>query len=400
FGRVQMALGKLNAVLQEDLQGLRVVRAFSGEEREQARYQAINHELRDLNVGAIVAISNNFPFVNLCANLGTIAVVGFGGLQLFRHHLTLGELIAFNSYLGFLLMPIMMIGFLAAMISRAGASALRLFELYDAPLEVSDAPDATSLPPVVGRVELKDVRFRYAGSEREILRGVSFTVEPGQMVALLGTTGAGKSTVINLIPRFYDVTGGSVLVDGHDVRAVTLSSLRSQVGVVLQEALLFSGPVRDNIAYGRPDAGDAEVRAAAEAAQAHEFIASLPQGYDTIIGERGIGLSGGQRQRIAIARVLLTQPRLLILDDSTSAVDAETEMAIQAALDRLMRDSRCTAFVIAQRISTVRDADLILVLDDGTIVASGKHDQLLAESRIYNEILGSQILADKNEDAA
>jgi ATP-binding cassette, subfamily B, multidrug efflux pump len=400
FGRVQIALGKLNAVLQEDLQGLRVVRAFSGEEREQRRYQAINHELRDLNLEAIVAISNNFPFVNLCANLGTIAVVGFGGLQVFRHHLTLGELIAFNSYLGFLLMPIMMIGFLAAMISRAGASALRLFELLDAPLEVTDAAGATPLPPVVGRVEFKDVHFRYAGSEREILRGVSFVVEPGSMVALLGTTGAGKSTVINLIPRFYDVTGGSVLVDGHDVRAVTLSSLRSQVGVVLQEALLFSGSVRDNIAYGRPDATAADVRAAAEAAQAHEFVATLPQGYDTIIGERGIGLSGGQRQRIAIARVLLTTPRLLILDDSTSAVDAETEMAIQAALDRLMRDSRCTAFVIAQRISTVRDADLILVLDDGKIVASGKHEELLADSRIYNEILGSQILPDAKEDAA
>ncbi|MCU1278791.1 MAG: Lipid export ATP-binding/permease protein MsbA, partial [bacterium] len=393
-------LGRLNAVLQEDLQGLRVVRAFSGEEREAARYGAINYELRDLNLQVIRAIASNFPFVNLCANLGTIAVVGFGGVQVFHHRLTLGELIAFNSYLGFLLMPIMTIGFLAAQISRAGASALRVFELLDATLEVTDAPGATPLPSVVGRVEFADVRFRYAGSEREILRGVSFTVEPGSMVALLGTTGAGKSTVINLIPRFYDVTGGSVLVDGHDIRKATLSSLRSQVGIVLQEALLFSGSVRDNIAYGRPDATLADIRAAAEAAQAHEFVATLPEGYDTIIGERGIGLSGGQRQRIAIARVLLTTPRLLILDDSTSAVDAETEMAIQSALDRLMRDSRCTSFVIAQRISTVRDADLILVIDDGKIVAQGKHEELLAESRIYNEILGSQILPDKAEDAA
>ncbi len=399
FGRVQMALGKLNGVLQEDLQGLRVVRAFSGEAREAERYGAINRELRDLNLGVIAAISNNFPFVNLCANLGTIAVVGFGGLQVFRHHLTLGELIAFNSYLGFLLMPIMMIGFLAAMISRAGASALRVFELLDAPLEVTDAADAAPLPPLVGRVEFRDVHFRYAGSEREILGGVSFVVEPGQMVALLGTTGAGKSTVINLIPRFYDVTGGRVLVDGVDVRKATLGTLRAQIGVVLQEALLFSGSVRENIAYGRPDASLDDVRRAADQAQASEFIASLPEGYDTIIGERGIGLSGGQRQRIAIARVLLTHPRLLILDDSTSAVDAETEMAIQAALDRLMRDSSVTAFVIAQRISTVRDADLILVLDDGKIVASGKHETLVAESRIYNEILGSQILPNAAKDA-
>jgi ATP-binding cassette subfamily B protein len=395
FGRVQAALGKLNAILQEDLQGLRVVRAFSGEPREEARYEAVNRELRDLNLEAVLAVSNNFPFVNLCANLGTIAVVGFGGLQVFGHHLTIGELIAFNSYLGFLMMPIMMIGFLAAMISRAGASAMRVFELLDAPLEVADAPEATPLPPVAGRVQFDDVHFRYAGSEREILRGVSFSVEPGQLVALLGTTGAGKSTVINLIPRFYDVTGGRVLVDGHDVRSVTLSSLRSQIGVVLQEALLFSGPVRDNIAYGRPDATLEQIRAAAEAAQAHEFIKDLPQGYDTIIGERGIGLSGGQRQRIAIARVLLLQPRLLILDDSTSAVDAETEMAMKDALDRLMRDDRFTAFVIAQRISTVRDADLILILDDGKIVARGTHEELLAESRVYNEILGSQILPPK-----
>ena len=220
------------------------------------------------------------------------------------------------------------------------------------------------------------------------------------MVALLGTTGAGKSTVINLIPRFYDVTGGAVLVDGHDVRKVTLSSLRSQIGIVLQEALLFSGTVRDNIAYGRPDATADEVRAAAEAAQAHEFIATLPQGYDTIIGERGIGLSGGQRQRIAIARALLVHPRLIILDDSTSAVDAETELLLQNALDKLMREAGCTAFVIAQRISTVRDADVILVLDEGTIVARGTHEELVQTSRIYNEILGSQILPAAKEDAA
>jgi ATP-binding cassette subfamily B multidrug efflux pump len=391
FGKVQMTLGRLNTVLQEDLQGLKVVRAFGGEPREAARYGRINDELLATNLQTVDAISSNFPFVSFCANLGTVIVVGVGGWQLFQHHLTIGELIAFNSYLAFLLMPIMTIGFLAAQLTRAGASALRVFELLDAPVDVADAPGARPLPPVAGRVELRDVRFRYAGGDREILRGVSFTVEPGQLVALLGTTGAGKSTITNLIPRFYDVTGGAVLIDGHDVRAVTLSSLRAQIGIVLQDALLFSGSVRDNIAYGRPDATAAEVQAAAEAAQAHGFIAQLPQGYDTIIGERGIGLSGGQRQRVAIARALLTAPRLLILDDSTSAVDAETEQAIQAALDRLMRDARRTAFVIAQRISTVRDADLILVLDEGKIVAAGKHAELMQTSRIYNEILGSQL---------
>ncbi|MBS2032743.1 MAG: ABC transporter ATP-binding protein [Deltaproteobacteria bacterium] len=395
FGKLQTSLGALNNVLQEDLRGLRVVRAFSGEKREAERYRKVNDSLRDQNLFLVDALSNNFPFVNLFANLGTLAVVGVGGTLIFRSSLTLGELIAFNSYLGLLLMPLMTIGFLAAQLSRAGASAVRVFELLDTEVELKDAPDAQPLPQLEGKVEFRDVRFRYAGSEREILRGLTFTAEPGQLVAILGTTGSGKSTIINLLPRFYDVTSGAVCVDGHDVRKVTLSSLRSQIGVVLQDALLFSGTVRDNIAYGRPDATLDEVKAAATAAQAHEFIAALPQGYDTVVGERGVGLSGGQRQRLAIARALLTDPRLLILDDSTSAVDAETEASIQRALDQLMRDKRRTAIVIAQRISTVRDADQILVLDEGRIAAQGKHEELLATSELYNEILGTQLISEK-----
>ncbi len=391
FGVMQQALGRLNTVLQEDLRGIRVVRAFSGEAREAARYRQINDELLGYNVRLVEAVARNFPFVNFFANLGTLAVVGFGGVQIFDQRLTVGELLAFNSYLGFLLMPIMTLGFLAAQLSRAGASAVRVFELLDTPVELTDRPGAKVLPPIQGKVEFRDVRFRYAGSEREILRGVSFTAQPGQLVAILGTTGSGKSTITNLVPRFYDVTSGSVQVDGHDVREVTLSSLRSQIGVVLQEALLFGGTVRDNIAYGRPEATLEQVKAAAQAAQAAEFIEALPKGYDTVIGERGVGLSGGQRQRVAIARALLTDPRLLILDDSTSAVDAETEAAIQKALDGLMRSSNRTALVIAQRISTVRDADLILVLDEGQVVASGTHEELLANSPLYSEILGSQL---------
>jgi ATP-binding cassette subfamily B protein len=391
FGRVQQSLGRLNTVLQENLRGLRVVRAFSGESREAARYARTNEELRDLNLQFVDAISSNFPYVNFFANLGTLAVVGFGGVQIFAQRLTMGELIAFNSYLSFLLMPLMTMGFLAAQMSRASASAVRLFELLDTPVEVTDVPGAVPLPAIQGRVELRDVHFRYAGSEREILKGVSFVAEPGQLVAILGATGSGKSTIINLVPRFYEATGGEVLIDGHDVRKVTLPSLRSQIGVVLQDALLFSGTIRENIAYGRPDATLEQVRAAAEAAHASEFIEALPKSYDTLIGERGVGLSGGQRQRLAIARALLTDPRLLILDDSTSAVDAETEASIQAALDRLMRDSRRTSLVIAQRISTVRDADLILLLDEGRIVASGRHEELVATSPLYNEILGSQL---------
>ncbi|MBX5482641.1 MAG: ABC transporter ATP-binding protein [Myxococcaceae bacterium] len=400
FGKVQAAIGRLNTILQEDLRGLRVVRTFHGEQREIARYDAVNNQLRDHNLGVIDAVSLNFPLVVFFANLGTLSVVGVGGMLVLKQKLTIGELIAFNSYLGFLLMPIMTIGFLAAMLSRAATSAERVFELVDTPIEVTDRPGAVPLGPLEGRVELRDVHFRYAGSEREILRGVSFVAEPGQLVAILGTTGSGKSTIINLVPRFYEATAGAVLVDGHDVRDVTLSSLRSQIGIVLQDALLFSGTVRDNIAYGRPDASMEEVRRAAEIAQAAEFIEALPQKYDTIIGERGVGLSGGQRQRIAIARAILTNPRVLILDDSTSAVDAQTEAAIQAALDRLMRESNRTAIVIAQRVSTVRDADLIVVLDEGKVAAQGRYDELVATSELFNQILGSQLQPAKEEAAA
>ena len=391
FGRLQQSLGVMNTSLQETLTGLRVVRAYQGEAREASRYGAANDAQLDGSSQLIRAIASNFPFVMLFGNLGTLGVVWYGGLLFLDGRLTLGELLAFNTYLALLLMPILTVGFLAAQISRAGASALRIFEVLDAPLEVTDRPGAAALPRLTGRVELKDVRFRYTGGEREILQGVSFTVEPGQTVALLGTTGAGKSTVINLIPRFYDATGGAVLVDGHDVRDVTLQSLRTQIGVVLQDALLFSGSVRDNIAYGRPGASQAEVETAARAAQADGFIRALPQGYDTVVGERGVGLSGGQRQRVAIARALLVEPPLLILDDSTSAVDAETEAAIRAALDGLMRSRRSTAFVIAQRLSTLRDADAILVLDQGRIAARGTHQELLQTSELYNEILASQL---------
>jgi ATP-binding cassette, subfamily B, multidrug efflux pump len=394
FREVQQTLGRLNSVLQEDLAGIRVIRTFAREDYEVARYRSVNDELLSKNLQTVRTFANNFPFVFLLANVGTLIIVLFGGLQVISGRLTIGELVAFNTYLGFLLFPIFTIGFLAAGISRAGASSLRVFEVLDAPLEVEEAPDAVPLPPIRCRVEFDGVRFRYPGDEREILRGISFSAEPGQTVAILGTTGSGKSTLVNLIPRFYDVTGGSLRLDGFDVRDVTLASLRSQIGIVMQSPLLFSGPVRDNIAYGKPDATQEEIEAAALAAQADEFIRALPAGYDTVIGERGVGLSGGQRQRIAIARALLIDPRLLILDDSTSAVDAETEAAIQESLDRLMREGHRTVFVIAQRISTVRDADLILVLDGGGIAAIGTHDELLLTSELYNEILGSQVLTE------
>ena len=393
FREVQQTLGRLNTVLQEDLLGVRVIRAFAREDYETARYTSVNDELLEKNLTTVRVFSNNFPFVFLFANLGTLAIIWFGGWQVIDGRLSVGDLVAFNTLLGFMLFPILTIGFLSASISRAGASSQRVFDVLDAPLDVEDAPDASTLLPLSCRVDFDNVSFRYPGSARDILAGVSFTARPGQTVAVLGTTGSGKSTLVNLIPRFYDVTGGAVRLDGNDVRDVTLSSLRSQIGIVLQETRLFSGTVRDNVAFGKPDATDEEVIAAAEAAQAGEFIRGLSDGYETVIGERGIGLSGGQRQRIAIARALLIDPRLLILDDSTSAVDAETEAAIQETLDRLMREKHRTVFVIAQRVSTVRDADLILVLDEGSIAASGTHEELLRESELYNEILGSQLLS-------
>ncbi|HWE61076.1 MAG TPA: ABC transporter ATP-binding protein [Chloroflexota bacterium] len=392
FGRVQMALDRVNGILREDLAGIRTIRAYAREEYETGRYTGANDELLARNLDTVRAIANNFPFVFLLGNLGTLAVVWYGGWQVIGGSLTIGELVAFNAYLGNLLFPVLTLGFQAAGISRAGASAQRVFEIIDAPLDVQDAPDARPLPPLECCVELRDVHFRYPGSDREVLRGVSFIANPGETVAILGTTGSGKSTLVNLVPRFYDVTEGAVLLDFHDVRTVTLASLRCQIGIVLQDALLFSGSVRGNIAYGRPDAGIDEVVAAARAAQADEFIRALPQGYDTVVGERGVGLSGGQRQRIAIARALLIDPRLLILDDSLSAVDAGTEALLLRTIDALIRDRDRTCLVIAQRLSTVRAADRILVLDEGRIVATGTHEQLLRENELYNQILGTQFV--------
>lgn len=392
FGLAQQKLGVLNTVLQENLAGVRVVKAFTAEPQERARYERANADLLDVSLGLMRVFAANFPLVFFFANLGTLIVYWFGGTQVLAGEMTVGTLVAFNTYLTLLLMPIFILGGLAAMLSRASASAARVFEVIDTDIEVGDRPGALPLATTAGRVEFADVTFRYVGTTEPVLKGISFVAEPGQTVAILGSTGSGKSTVINLIPRFYDVTGGRVLVDGQDVREVQLDSLRRQIGIVLQEPALFSGTLRDNIAYGRPDATAAEVEAAARAAQAHDFIAALPDGYATAVGERGVGLSGGQRQRVAIARALLVDPRILIFDDATSAVDAETEAQIQAALEALSRGR--TSFVIAQRLSTVRKADLILVLENGQVAARGDHETLLAESELYYDILASQLVDD------
>jgi ATP-binding cassette, subfamily B, multidrug efflux pump len=385
---VQQKLGALNTVLQENLAGMRIVKAFARESYESERFYARNLDLLDSNIKLIRLFATFFPLIFMISNLGVVAVLAFGGWQAILGNLTLGQLVAFIGYLNYLLMPVFILGMIGAMLSRAEASAQRVFEVLDAVSEVKDKPGATELPAVQGRVAFENVAFRYIGAESDVVSELNFTAEPGQTIAILGQTGAGKSSIINLIPRFYDVTGGTVKIDGHDVREVTLDSLRRQIGIVLQETTLFSGSIRENIAYGRPEATLEEVVAAAQAAQAHDFILEQADCYETVVGERGVGLSGGQKQRIAIARALLLNPRILIMDDSTSAVDAETEYKIQQALDELMQGR--TSFVIAQRISTVRNADKILVLEQGKLAAEGTHHELMQTSELYVEILETQ----------
>lgn len=389
FMKIQQRLADLNTVLQENLAGVRVVKAFAREPYELARYAQANQNLFDLNlvVGRMMAAA--MPLIFLIANLSLLTVYWIGGYQAIAGHLSVGRLVAFANYMMMAFFPMLMLGMIMAMLSQAGASAERVFEILGAKSEVIDKPDAVALPPIRGQVTFERVTFRYFSGGEPVLKDVSFTAEPGQTVALLGATGSGKSTIINLIPRFYDATEGRVAVDGYDVRDVTLDSLRQQIGIVLQETTLFSGTIHENIAFGWPDAPLDEIIAAAKAAEAHDFIMGSPEGYDTLVGERGVTLSGGQKQRIAIARALLLDPRILILDDATSSVDYETEYRIQQALERLMKGR--TSFVIAQRIATVLNADQILVLELGKIVTRGTHEELLDRSPIYAEIYYSQL---------
>jgi ATP-binding cassette subfamily B protein len=390
FSLVQQKLDALNTVMQENLAGVRVVKAFVRSDYEIDRFGATNDDLMNYNLKAIRAIAVTMPFMMLTLNLGVVAALWFGGVQVNLGSLQLGQVVAFINYLMQTLMSLMMVSMLVVRISRAEASAVRIQEVLASEPKVKNNPAAPAIFRPQGRVAFENVRFSYNSEGHDpVLKAVNFTAEPGQTIALLGATGAGKSSLINLIPRFYDVTGGRVTIDGVDVREIDERTLRRQIGVALQESVLFSGTIRDNIRYGRPDAGDDEVIAAAKMAQAHDFISRLPQGYDSMVGQRGVNLSGGQKQRLAIARALLTQPAILILDDSTSAVDVETEARIQAALAGVAQVR--TSFVVAQRVSTVLTADKILVLDDGRIVAAGDHDELLASSPIYREIYESQM---------
>ena len=411
---VQQKLSTLNTIVQENLAGVQVVKAFVRERFEIGRFQRFNDDYMEENIKVGRLMAATLPVLTILAGLGMAAVVWFGGLSVIGDRLSLGELVAFNSYLLIGMAPLLLLGHVLTMFSRADASAERIWEVLDVKpaLQVVDSPHAAER--LQGRVTFEDVSFHYDGigdgqghrggllsdgdpvgsdgrfaPQPTVLHNLSFDVEPGQQVALLGATGSGKSTLVNLIPRFYDVSGGGIQIDGVDVRDWEPEVLRKHTGVVLQQTTLFSGTVRENIAFGRPDAALERVVAAAQAAQAHDFISAMPGGYEALVEERGANLSGGQKQRIAIARALLISPSILILDDSTSSVDMETEAKIQEAMESLMMNR--TTFIVAQRLSTVLKSDKIIVLDHGRVVDQGTHEQLLESSEIYQEIYESQM---------
>jgi ATP-binding cassette, subfamily B, multidrug efflux pump len=390
FRLVQAQLASLNSVLEENLTGVRVVKAFVREQVEVSRYTLMNGELLAANIKTVKILRNVFPVLFLLSNLISLAVLGFGGAEVIGQDLSLGELVAFNSYLVFILQPVLQIGFASGVIASASASAGRVYEVIDTEIEIINRPNAVILDKCRGEIEFENVDFRYPGATNLALKGVSFTAKPGEFVAIVGMTGAGKSTIVNLIPRFYDVEKGVVRVDGYDVRDLNLESLRSHITTIFQDATLFSGTIRDNIAYGVPDASLDEIIKAARFANIDDFISGLPDGYETVVGERGIGLSGGQKQRVAIARSILSDFSILILDDSTSAVDAKTATLILKSLAGLMKERKCTVVMIAQRISSIRSADRILLVDRGMVVAAGSHEELLG-NRLYASILDSQV---------
>jgi len=391
FMIVLKKLGRLNTVLQENISGVRLVKAFVRAEHEGERFAEVNEDYTDQNIRVMRFMATLFPMMGMLVNIGIVIVIWAGGIQSIRGDVSVGQIVAFINYLHTSMGPLGIMVMLANVVAAGTASAERINEVLDVVPEVQDAPETLSLPEGHGqRISFEGVNFHFNGTNNgSVLRGVDFVAEPGQTVAILGATGAGKSSIVNLVARFYDVANGRVTWNGVDIRQVRQSDLLQQVGMVPQETILFSGTVRDNIRYGRPSASDEEVIAAAQAAQAHDFITNLPNGYDTRIEERGVNLSGGQKQRIAIARAILLRPAVLILDDSTSSVDVETETKIQNAMKEWTQDS--TSFVVAQRISTVLHADKIIVVDEGQIVAQGTHSELMKTSPVYQEIYASQL---------
>lgn len=388
FGKVQERLDTVNTVMQENLAGVRVVRAFARIEHEIARFAGVNNDLMRRNIVAVRTGAVTMPILIFVVNLGIVGAIWFGGIQVDRGNLEVGELVAFLNYLLQGMIALGMVSFLIIRMARAEASAQRVGEVLDSRPDIVTPPDARTGIQLEGKVEFRNVSFQYHGeAAAPVLHDISFVAQPGETVAILGATGSGKSTLVQLIPRFYDVTAGQVLLDGIDVREIDERTLHRQIGMALQESILFTGTIRDNIRYGRPDASDEEVVRVAKMAQAHDFVTGFEHGYDTKVGQRGVNLSGGQKQRLAIARALLTQPAILILDDSTSAVDVATEARIQEALKTFPH----TRFIVAQRISSVVGADQILVLEEGRLVGHGTHDELMESSPVYREIYTTQM---------
>jgi ABC-type multidrug transport system fused ATPase/permease subunit len=393
---VQDLQGDMANVLQENLTGQRVVKAFSRAEHEQEKFDAKVNRLFQRSFDAVRYESINEPLMITIWLLSSAVVFWVGVIEIEAGNLRPGELVGFQLYLTILQVPLRMLSFMVSLFALGHSAGTRIYEILDAESAVEEKPDAIVLPPGPGRVRFDHVSFGYEALS-PVLKDLDLEVEPGQTVALLGPTGSGKSTVVNLLPRFYDVTEGAITIDGHDVRDLTLESLRASIGTVQQDAFLFHATIRENIAYGKPDATDEEIEAAARAAMIHDYIASEPDGYDMEVGERGVTLSGGQRQRVAIARTILLNPRILVFDDSTAAVDMRTEFLIQQALRNLMAGR--TTFVIAQRLRTVQEADQILVMQGGTIVERGTHEELLESGGFYRDIYDLE-LRDQEESAA
>ncbi len=387
YREVRQKSGAITSLLQQNIVGMKIVRVFTNEELEKDKFAKENTAYFSLNVKAAMQESIYDPLSTFVLSLGVAAAYWYGGGEVIRSTLTLGSLLAFAQYMTLLNGPVSFLGYLINMYGRATAGANRIFEIMNEEPEVKDQPGAVELPSVRGEVRFEDVSFEYA-KDKPVLRNINLSVKPGETIAILGATGSGKSTLMYLIPRFYDVTQGRITIDGYDVRDVGLRSLRSQIGIVLQDVFLFSATIRENIAFGKPDASMDEIVEAAKLAQLHDLVTSFPKGYDTLVGERGITLSGGQKQRVAIARTLLMNPRILIFDDSTSFVDVKTEKALQKAIEALLAGR--TAFVITQRISTVKNADRIIVLERGEIAEMGTHRELLALNGIYTRIYRTQ----------
>jgi ATP-binding cassette subfamily B protein len=380
---VQQKMADVATVAEENIVGVHVVKSFAQEASEQSKFERRSEEVFALSVKANRQRAFYIPLLSFLPLLSQAAILYVGGHMVANGTLSLGDFVAFNLFLALLVLPLRQLGMWIGQAQRATASGERIFQVLDEPEQITDAADARELPPGPGRIAFEHVTFGYEPT-RPVLHEIDLELEAGRIVALIGHTGSGKTTLASLIPRFYDVDRGRVTVDGVDVRDVTLTSLRREIGVIAQDPFLFSATVRENIAFGRPDASAEDVERAATLAQAHEFIAALPEGYDTVIGERGITLSGGQRQRVAIARALVVDPRILILDDATASVDATTESKIRDGLREAMRGR--TTIIIAHRLSTIALADEVIVLDDGRVVARGAHDDLVGTNEVYREI--------------